>query len=183
MNDNQTNPDMIVDYITGETVPNMGAEINRQQLERYLIEEKGYRREDILVDAPIQVEIDADIYRSTVDLVVQVDGRPLMAVKCAAGSLGSREREIVSAARLFAASPLPLAVVSDGRTATVLDTTTGKSMGKGLTAIPRREAAVELARTNPLPPVAPERIVREKLVFRSYDSMNVNVQRKDGASP
>jgi hypothetical protein len=179
MNDNHTNPDIIIDYITGKSVPNVGAEINRQQVERYLVEEKGYQHAEILVDAPIQVEIDGDVYHSTVDLVVQIDDRPLMAVKCAAGSLGSREREAVSAARLFGPSPMPLAVVSDGVTATVLGTTKGKPKGKGLKAIPHRDEAVDLARLAPLPPIAPERLVREKRVFRSYDSMNVNVQKKE----
>ena len=178
MNNKNTNPDVIVDYITGASVPNVGAEINRQQVERYMVEEKGYRREEILVDSPIKVEIDGEIYRSTVDLVVQINDRPLMAFKCAAGSLGSREREAVSAARLFGKSPMPLAIVSDGVTATVLDAVTGKPKGKGLQAILSRDEAVLLAQSEPLPPIAPERMVREKLVFRSYDSMNVNVGRK-----
>jgi hypothetical protein len=133
-----TNPDVIVDFITGEPVPNVGAEANRQQVERYLIEVKGYRREDVIVEAPIDVEIDGDVYRSAVDLIIQIENRPLMAVKCAAGALGSREREIVSAARLYGTSPLPLAVVSDGSGATVLDAATGKKTGDGLAAIPTR---------------------------------------------
>ena len=175
-----TNPDVIVDFITGESVPNAGAEANRQQVERYLVEQKGYRRQDLLVDAPIQVEIDGQVYRSTVDLVIGINDRPLIAVKCAAGSLGSREREIVSAARLFRASPLPLAVVSDGSSATVLDVLTGKKKGEGLSAIPDRAEAVDLARAQELPPISPDRLTREKLVFRTYDSMNVNVgNRRD----
>jgi len=175
-----TNPDVIVDFITAEQVPNVGAETNRQQVERYLIEVKGYRREDVIVGAPIDVEIDGDVYRSTVDLIVQIEGRPFMALKCAAGSLGSREREIVSAARLFCASPLPLAVVSDGTGATVLDAVTGKKAGDGLEAIPTRNQAVILAQADPLPPVAPDRLARERLVFRSYDSMNVNRRGRNG---
>lgn len=171
-----TSPDVIVDFITGNPVPHVGAEANRQKVERYLVEEKGYRREDVMVDAPIDVEIDGDVYRSSVDLVVQIEGRPLLAVKCAAGSLGSREREIVSAARLFAPSPLPLAVVSDGSSATLLDVATGKKTGDGLSAIPTRKEAVHLAQADLLPPVPPDRIAREKLIFRSYDSMNVNVR-------
>jgi hypothetical protein len=141
------------------------------------VEEKGYRREDILVDAPIQVEIKGEVYRSTVDLVIKIGDRPLMAFKCAAGSLGSREREAVSAARLFGASPMPLAVVSDGVTAIVLETTKGKPKGNGLDAIPDRNEAVRLAKSEPLPPIAADRLDREKLVFRSYDSMNVNVHK------
>jgi hypothetical protein len=171
-----TNPDTIVDFITGEKVVNMGAEANRQLMERALIEKKTYTREDIVVDAPIAVEIDGEMYRSTVDLIVQVDGVPVMAIKCAAGSLGSREREIVSAARLYAAAPLPLAIVTDGSDATVLNTQTGKPVGKGLDAIPSRREAARLVQADPLPPIAPQRLTREKLVFRSYDSMNVNVR-------
>lgn len=180
MNTNETNPDVILDFITGQSVPNVGAEANRQQVERYLVEEKGYRREEVLVDAPIDVDIDGEVYQSTVDLVIQINDRPLMAVKCAAGSLGSREREIVSAARLLSASPLPLAIVSDGSNATVLDTVTGKKRGGGMASIPSRIEAVDLAQADPLPPVAHDRLTREKLVFRSYDSMNVNVRGRDG---
>ena len=145
-----SNPDVIVDFITGATIPNVGAEMNRQRVERYLVEEKGYRPEEIRVDAPIQVDIDGDRYESTVDLVVCIDQLPMMAIKCAAGSLGSREREIVSAARLFTASPLPVAVVSDGADATVLDASSGKIRGKGLKAIPSRVDMVALSRTDPL---------------------------------
>lgn len=171
-----TNPDIIVDFITGHSVANVGAEVNRQSVERYLIEEKGYLREDVQVDAPIDVEIDGEIYRSVVDLVVCIDGRPLIAFKCAAGSLGSREREIVSAARLFTDTSIPLAVVSDGANATVLEVMKGKKVGEGLSAIPDRSQAVDMAKKDLLPPIAPDRIEREKLVFRSYDSMNVNVR-------
>lgn len=173
------NPDVIIDFITGETVPNAGAEANRQQVERYLVEIKGYGREDVIVDAPIDLEIDGQVYRSAVDLIIQIGSKPLIAVKCAAGSLGSREREIVSAARLYATSPLPLAAVSDGSNATVLDAATGKKKGDGLAAIPSREEAVVLSQADPLPPIAPDRLARERLVFRSYDSMNVNTRRRD----
>jgi hypothetical protein len=173
-----TSPDIIVDFITGEPVPNAGAEANRQQVERYLIEVKGYRRDDVIVDAPINVEIEGDVYRSSVDLIIKIENRLLMAVKCAAGSLGSREREIVSAARLYGPSPLPLAVVSDGSDATVLDAETGKKTGDGLSAIPTRDEAVILSQADPLTPAAPDRLVRERLVFRSYDSMNVNKRRR-----
>lgn len=179
MKPDETNPDIIVDFVTGRSVPHVGPEINRQRVERYLVEKRGYRREEILVDAPIAVDIDGETYRSTVDLVVWIDKRPLIAIKCAAGSLGSREREIVSAARLLADSPLPLAVVSDGSDATVLDVGTGKKRGSGMSGIPSRDEAVVMAQADPLPPVPADRLAREKLVFRSYDSMNVNVRSQE----
>jgi hypothetical protein len=112
--------------------------------------------------------------------VVSADGAKshFMVLKCAAGSLGSREREIVAAARLLDAYQIPWAVVSDGKTAIVLDTVSGKKIGDGLDAIPsRQEAIAQLQAYTPLA-FPEERREREKLIFRTYDVENVNVQRK-----
>jgi len=170
---------MITDFVTGREVPNVGAEENRQVVEKLLVEEKGYLKEDIEVDVDIAITVAGELYRSQVDLVVSADGGKtrFMAVKCAAGSLGSREREIVAAARLLDAYQIPWAVVSDGKTAIVLDTVSGKKIGDGLVAIPSKEEA--LAQLESSTPVGfpQERREREKLIFRTYDVENVNVQR------
>jgi hypothetical protein len=167
----------ITDFVTGEKIPDIGAEVNRQTVERYLVTEKKYTKEDIEVDAPLEVSIGDEPYRSSVDLVVSVHGKRYMAIKCAPGSLGSREREIVSAARLLDEYQIPVSVVSDGNTAMVLDTVSGKKIGEGLDAIPSKKALQEAAKSLNLQPVAEKRLEREKLIFRSYDSMNVNVSR------
>ncbi|HHP7233029.1 MAG TPA: type I restriction enzyme HsdR N-terminal domain-containing protein [Desulfobacterales bacterium] len=170
---------MIRDYITGEMIAEVGAEGNRQKVERLLVEQKGYRPRDIEVDAEIAFDIDGRPYRSTVDLVVSPDGgrTRFMVLKCVAGSLGSREREVVSAARLLDRYQIPLAVVSDGDTAIVMDTLSGEKIGEGLGAIPSREAAVKTLEVIRRVPYPPERLRRERLVFRTYDVENVNVAR------
>lgn len=167
----------VPDYVTGQPVPLVGAEENRQMVEKFLVEEKGYAREDIAVDVPIAFEVAGETYQSTVDLVVSAAGRPLMAVKCAAGSLGSREREAVAAARLVGQAPLPLAMVSDGRTAVVLDAVTGKPISEGLDAVYSRAALEVDFNAHDPAPLPPAKLEKERLVFRSYDSMNVNAAR------
>jgi hypothetical protein len=167
-------PIPLTDYLSGQSIPAAGAEENRQTLLKYLVEEKGYAKGDLAIDVPIQVTAAGEVYDSTVDVVARVDGETVFVVKCAAGSLGSREREAVSAARLLEAAPVPLAVVSDGNTATLLDTDTGKALGSGLAAIPDRLAARSYRRARPTVPLEEKRRERECLVFRSYDSMNVN---------
>ncbi|HDM75422.1 MAG TPA: hypothetical protein ENG51_03015, partial [Deltaproteobacteria bacterium] len=137
----------------------------------------GYTKKDIEVDAPLEVTIGNEPYRSSVDLVISVDGTRYMVIKCAPGSLGSREREIVSAARLLDEYQIPVSVVSDGKTAVVLDSVSGKKIGEGLDAIPSKKALQETANSLELQPLPEKRLDREKLIFRSYDSMNVNVGR------
>ena len=172
--DNQNDMETLVDFITGRPVPNVGAEANRQALERILVEEKGYTASDIEVDAPISVDISGEVYHSRVDLVVRAGGGIIMCIKCAPGSLGSREREIVAAARLLASHQVPVAVVSDGSNAIVIETASGKKIGEGLAAIPDRDAAeMQMKQFQPIP-LPEERRKREGLIFRSYDSMNVN---------
>ncbi len=171
---------LITDFVTGREVPNIGAEENRQVLEHFLVEEKGFLKQDIEIDVDIEMTVAGEPYRSQVDLVVSTDGGKtrFMAIKCAAGSLGSREREILAAARLVDASyQIPRAVVSDGQTAIVLDTVSGKKVGEGLAAIPSKDEALEKLKFLEHVPLPKERLEREKLIFRTYDSMNVNVQR------
>lgn len=167
----------VVDYVTGETVPDIGAEANRQAVERLLVDQSGYEKKDIAVDVDIAMNIAGETYRSQIDLVVSVDGVRFMAVKCAAGSLGSREREILAAARLLDSYQIPRSLVSDGKTAILLDTITGKKIGEGLQVIPTKDQARKILQSEKLAPLPSERLERERLIFRSYDSMNVNVRR------
>jgi len=171
---------MITDFVTGREVPNVGAEENRQAVEEFLVAQKGYLKEDIKVDVDIAVTVAGEPYRSQVDLVVSADGGKtrFMIIKCAAGSLGSREREIVAAARLLDEYQIPCAVVSDGKTAIVLDTVAGKKIGEGLDAIPSKAEALTRLQTYTPMGFPEERREREKLIFRTYDIENVNVQRK-----
>jgi len=170
--------DMLVDYITGKQVPNVGVEEIRQHLEQYLVEVKGYQKKDIAVDADIRIDINGSLYASQLDLVVSVENRRFMVIKCAAGSLESREREVLSASRIFASSPIPYAVVSDSKTAVIYDSANGKKVGEGLSKIPSRTTAGNFFKTNQPVQIPEKRLKKEKIIFRSYDSMNVNVSRK-----
>ena len=73
---------------------------------------------------------------------------------------------------------IPLSVVSDGKTAIVLDTVSGRKLGEGLDAIPSKDQVCEQLNNLDLQPFPESKRKRESLIFRSYDSMNVNVGRK-----
>lgn len=177
MNDAGKKCDMVTDYITGVEVPDMGAEANRQAFERVLVDVKGFSRSEVEVDVPLELVVAGEPYFSRVDLVVGLGGRRMMAVKCAAGSLGSREREILAAARLLEAYQIPLSIVTDGRSAMVLDTVSGEVKGEGIESVPTRDALFGMLKETELIPFPEKRREREKLIFRSYDLENINVRR------
>lgn len=167
--------DIITDYVTGKSVPDVGAEANRQALERVLIDEKGYARSDIVVDMPVAFVAAGETYSSTVDLVVFAEKKPFMVIKCAAGSLDSRKKEAVAAARILFDSVVPFAAASDGHTALVFDAATSKQVGEGLEALPEAQKAKQIVSNAGQFFLPEKRLEKERIIFRSYDIMNVNV--------
>lgn len=158
----------LVDFVTGHPVPNAGAESNRQAVERFLVNVKGYNREEIEVDAELELEVDGERSTSTVDLVVRVNGSRFMVIKCAAGSLASREREVIAAARLLDGYQIPLSVASDGETALVWDTVSGDLIGQGLDVIPSKAAAAAAFDPDTVVLLDDQRRRQHQLIYRTY---------------
>lgn len=164
--------DTIVDFITGRSKPNSGAEGNRQAVERFLVESKGYERNDIEVDAEIILDMDGEPYRSTIDLVVSANGFRFMVIKCAAGSLASREREVIASARLLEDYQIPICAASDGAAALVWDTVSGRLLGNGLDRIPSKEEAKKTFNPDNVTALEEKRRSRQKLIFRTYATLS-----------
>jgi hypothetical protein len=102
-------------------------------------------------------------------------------IKCAAGSLSSRERQAVAAARLLDSPPVPISVVADPENAEVLDVATGKVIGEGFGAIPIKEHMGRMLATIDVKPLSPERIEKEKRILLAFDAIRCSVpQGKDG---
>jgi hypothetical protein len=174
---NQKPYEMITDYITGNVIPNVGAEENRQAVEQFLVEQKNYSPSEIILNPEINLQIGLDRYQSQIDMLIRIHDQSVMVINCVAGSLGSHERETIAAARLLESNQIPISVVSDGKNALIRDVITGKKVGEGLSLIPSKADAIQLLYKYTPTPIPEDRIEREKLVFRTYDSMKVNVPR------
>lgn len=126
------------DLITGQPLPEREDEPVRQAAEALLLD-LGYSREDVLVEATRCLEWEGNCMSVRADLVVLHQGRPALLMRCARGSLVSREREAVAAARLMAETYLPLALVYNGYEAELLDVRSGKVIESGPAALPGPE--------------------------------------------
>ena len=167
--------DTIIDYLAGAEIPNVGAEMNRQAVARFLVEKKGWDKNDVTAGVEIVLDVAGEVYRSRLDLVVGVGETLLMVIKCVAGSPGSREREVLASARLLDRQrQVPISVVSDGKTAIVLDTISGERLGVGMDTIPSKASALADRKVQGPISLEPLRREREKIIFRSYDMDNVN---------
>jgi hypothetical protein len=149
--------------------------------ERMFVEEKGFAAADLRRAVEFEVRLAGETARSMIDLLAYVAGREAMAVKCAAGSLDSRQRHAVAAARAFGAEPLPFAAVVDPASAVVLDVASGRVIGEGFASIPTKEQLAAMLAGRESKPLAPEKLEREKRILLAFDDIRCCIpQGADG---
>lgn len=146
----------LTDFLTGEALVDTDDERYRQGLVRLLVEDKGFAREEIEPRLVIETLFAGQFVTSRIDFVLRLAGRRLVLVRYAPGSLVTRERPALAAARVLDPEQvIPLTVVTNGEDAELLDSWSGKVLNQGLAAIPGRDALLamvpELSEKN-LPP-------------------------------
>lgn len=165
-------PDSLTDYLTGGEIPFSNRDNIRQKILRFLIEERGYLKSDIETDREILFEADGKSCRSLVDIAVNMGGRALMVWKCASGSLVSRERQIVAAARLLAVHVVPFSAVTNGKDVEILDSCSEKTIGCGFGAVPSRQDLLKEAEDLPMRKMKDGKIIYEQRILSTYDSIS-----------
>lgn len=159
------------DVLTGEELPDTDDERYRQQLAGWLLADKGYRPEDLTPRLTIDTEVNGLRVSSLIELTISLGGRRLLILRYGPGSLVTRERPAIAAARLLeSAYRIPLAVVTNCRDAELLETRTGKVLATGMDAVPDRERLAAMAVDLEFEPFADaERRDREARILNVFD--------------
>jgi hypothetical protein len=159
------------DYLTGESVVDTDDERCRQKLARLLVEGKGYDKKDLEPRLRIETLFAGQYVVSTIDFAASIDSRRFLVIRYGPGSLVTRERPAIAAARVLIPSyQIPLAMVTNGKDAELLDTYTGKVIGQGLEALPDKNSAKRLVRQLVFAPFTdPARRERELRILNAFD--------------
>jgi len=136
---------------------------------RELLEKLGYADKEIEVDTTFEVSSGKHSGLCSTDYIVRLDGRRYMAVKCSM-ALESRERHILSFCRSVDSLAIPIAVITDGLTAHVLDTFSGKRIQEGMDNVPGRDAAMAYLRDNPDMTYPPDKAEKERRVLLAFET-------------
>ena len=148
-----------------------GLELVRDVIRDLLMNEKGYSDEDIEADRQFEIIQDNSRVLVSVDYILTLGGKRFMVIKCSPGALESRERHIVSFARVVDSYQIPFAVVTDGLHARTMDTLSGKLLSEALDSIPSRSRAMEILQSTELTPYPAERMEREKRILLAFDAI------------
>lgn len=143
----------------------------REAMLEYLTAVKWYSAGEVEIDRPFSVEIGGETETTSVDYIIAVNGRRLLAIKCSPGALESRERHLIAFARVVDPVMIPFAMVTDGMRGRLLDVSTGKVISEGLDSIPDKPHAVDLVAALPMAPCPAERLEREKRVLLAFDAI------------
>jgi len=159
------------DFITGETIVDTDDERCRQDLARLLVEEKGYAKKDLEPRLSIETLYNGQFVASTIDITVREAGKRFMLLRFAPGSIVTRERSAIAAARVLEPTyQIPLAVVTNSREAEILDTYTGKISRQGLDKIPDKKEAENMVKSLRFEPFDDEtKKDRERRILNAYD--------------
>ncbi|WP_041277598.1 type I restriction enzyme HsdR N-terminal domain-containing protein [Desulfotalea psychrophila] len=159
------------DCLTGEELLDTDDERIRQFLSRMMLEEKGYLPEQLSPRVSVETFFANLFVRSSIELVVSSAGRDFLIIRYGPGSLVSRERAAIAAARVLNDQyRIPLAMVTNGKEAELLDTITGKVLGDGLDSIPDAVLAERLVPDlTYLPPLKNKQRERELRILNAFD--------------
>ncbi|MCU0579448.1 MAG: type I restriction enzyme HsdR N-terminal domain-containing protein [Desulfobacterota bacterium] len=149
-------------------------EVIREKILQMLLREKGFKPDDLEVDIPYEFESGADRVQSRASIIIRLEGRRVVLIKCGAGSILARERPTLSLARLLDAVQIPLTVVTNSEDATLLNTLNGETLACGLGAIPTRTQALDRLRDLEFIPVPEKRREMEKRILSAFEALGLH---------
>ncbi len=141
----------------------------RQKIARLLINHKGYQKQDIIPRIDLQVQAGEKRAVIMVDFLINLSGKVCMIIKFGPGSIVTRRRPLLAASRILAPYQIPIAVVTNGENAEILEGATGRIISQGLDTIPSREQLAEMMDANHFKPIPAKRVEMESRILYCYE--------------
>ena len=137
----------------------------------FLVEKRGFGRGELTIRDAIQTEFNGESVTSKIAIVIRLQGKPVLMIRYGPGSIVTRERSALAAARVYDMQwRVPIVVVTNSREAKVIDTTTGQVLGEGFASLPSRDDLRAMMAELVFEPYGDaEKIDREKRVLNVFD--------------
>ena len=157
------------DFITGETIVDTHDERYRQKLARLLIDDKRYQKNDVKPRKDLLVQAGENRAIIKIDFLINLSGKICMILKFGPGSIVTRRRPLLAASRILAPYQIPIAVVTNGEDAEVLEGVSGRVISRGLETIPSREQLIEIVSADLFNRIPAERAEMESRILYCYE--------------
>lgn len=163
-----------------ERLANMGIDRVRAMIVDYLISDKGYLKEEIETMKEFRVELNDASFTVTADIVIKVDGRGFLLVKCAMSSPESWERFTIALCRVACAEMIPFCLVTDGEFVRLVNVRTGEAVCEDFTKLPSRQEAAGLIGEISKTPFACAKPEKEKRILFAFSGIGCHTEEEKG---
>ena len=159
----------LTDFITGESIKDTHDERYRQQLAHRLVNRKGYHKSDIEPRRSLIVQAGINRAAIKIDFLINLAGKVCMVIKYGPGSIVTRRRPLLAIARMLEPYQIPIAVVTNGEDAEIIDGSSGDVISRGLASIPSKSQMIEIASGKPFNPLPADRAEMESRIVYCYE--------------
>ncbi|MGD8714469.1 MAG: type I restriction enzyme HsdR N-terminal domain-containing protein [Desulfobacterales bacterium] len=159
----------LVDHITGEIINDTHDERYRQKIAHLLINHKEYFRSDIKPRQELLVKAGDNRAIIKIDFLIHVSNRIGMVIKYGPGSIVTRRRSVLAASRLVTLYQVPIAVVTNGEDAEILDGFSGNVISRGLGSIPSKSQLTDIVSVSPSNKISGSRTEMELRIIYCYE--------------
>ena len=92
-----------------------------------------------------------------------------MIIKFGPGSIVTRRRPLLAASRVLSSYQIPIAVVTNGEDAEVIEGASGRLISRGLDTIPSREQLTEIRGTDPFERISAKQAEMESRILYCFE--------------
>ena len=157
------------DFITGQSLKDTHDERYRQRLARLLVNRKGYLKGDIEPRRSLIVQAGDQRARLKVDFLINLAGKVCMVIKYGPGSIVTRRRPLLAISRVLEPYQIPIAVVTNGEDAEIVEGSSGNVISRGLETIPSKSHLIKITTGNHFKPIAADRAEMESRIVYCYE--------------
>jgi len=132
------------DFITGDTIADTHDERLRQKIAKILVRQCGFDKAEIKKNIIQVVEAGKKKASIKIDFLVEVHGKTAMLVKYNPGSIVTRRQSCIALSRIAAPYQIPMAVMTNGEEAEIIDPFNKQVIRTGLNQLPNRKELHDL---------------------------------------
>jgi hypothetical protein len=159
----------LTDFITGETVKDTHDERYRQKIARLLVRQLGYLKADIEPRKGLVARAGRKKAVLKIDFTITLAGRTCMVLQYGPGSLVTRRRSVLAVSRLLVPYQVPVAVITNGQDAEIIDGASGKVTASGLESIPPKTTLTRMAADETFAPISDQQAEMEARILYCYE--------------
>lgn len=142
------------DFITGEIIADTHDEQFRQKIARLLVDSCNFDKAQIKKNVEQIIQAGSKKAKIKIDFLVESHGKTIMLIKYNPGSIITRRQSCIALSRIAAPYQIPVAVMTNGRDAEIIDPLKKEVIRTGLSALPDATEIEELISNHSFEPIS-----------------------------